>query len=60
MTDDKKDRKEQTDIDDDFKNMFFNALKSADKEVSIDEDGFIVIPRRPHRKRRGAETDDKN
>lgn len=38
------DRKEQRDIDAEFKNMFFNALKDAGEDVSIDEEGFIVIP----------------
>ncbi len=44
------DRNEQRDIDAEFKNMFFNALKSTGEEVSIDEDGFIVIPRKPRKK----------
>lgn len=51
-------RKEQRDIDTEFKNMFFDALKSAGKDVSMDEDGFIVIPRCPRKKRRSTETDE--
>lgn len=39
-------RKEQRDIDAEFKNTFFNALKNAGKEVSIDENGYIVLNRR--------------
>ena len=39
-------RKEQRDIDAAFKNTFFNALKNAGKDVSIDEDGYIVLNRR--------------
>lgn len=39
-------RKEQRDIDAGFKNTFFNALKNAGKDVSIDEDGYIVLNRR--------------
>ncbi len=34
----------------DFKNAFFEALKSASHKVSIDEDGFIVIPVKRHRR----------
>ena len=46
MIEETEDRNEQRDIDEEFKNNFFNALKNAGKEVSIDENGYIVLNRR--------------
>ena len=51
-------RKEQKDIDAEFKNMFFNVLKDAGEDVSMDENGFIVIPYKRRKKKQGKETDE--
>ncbi len=49
-------RKEERDLETDFKNKVFEAFKNAGHDVSMDENGFIVIPRRPSRKRKGEES----
>ena len=48
MTDE---RKEQRKAEEGFKKMFFEALTGAGYNVSIDEDGLIVI-RNPRRRKK--------